>query len=169
MPVLHWVPPLLELLELLLDELLLDVLVLVLVLDVLVLDELVLLLELLLELDPPSGHGPQSTSQFEHVSPRSHVPSPQYGGKQSAGSVVLPMHSSQWPQLLKQPITGWQVWHLVGSLTLAMSHEPLPLPSSEPSHTNLPVPAGSSQQPKQSQPFGVSGLQKSRQACDCAA
>jgi hypothetical protein len=38
--------------------------------------------------------------------------------------------------------------------------EPSPVASSsEPSQTNLPVPAGSSQQPKQSHPFGVSGPQ----------
>jgi len=36
----------------------------------------------------------------------------------------------------------------------------------EPIHTNLPLSAGSSQQPKQSQPLGVMGKQKLKQAGD---
>jgi hypothetical protein len=35
--------------------------------------------------------------------------------------------------------------------------------SLEPIQTNFPLPAGSSQHPKLSQPFGVSGPQKERQ------
>lgn len=133
--------------EVVLPELLLDVVVLpelvelldevVLPLDVVVLLELD---ELLLEL-PPSG-------------------------KQSGGSVVLPRHSSQCSQVLRHAFTGMQGWHFVGSFTCAMSHEPAPF-TVEPSHTYWPVPAGSSQQPKQSQPFGVSGPQKFMQVADC--
>ena len=46
----------------------------------------------------------------------------------------------------------------------------LPRPSrDDPKYTCLLLPAGSSQQPKQSQPLGVSGKQTPVQVCDCAA
>ena len=49
--------------------------------------------------------------------------------------------------------------HFVGSLSVPSLHDPTPFGFSEPSHTYLPPDAGSSQQPKQSQPFGVIGPQ----------
>jgi hypothetical protein len=77
----------------------------------------------------------------------------------SGGSVVLPMHSSHVAQVLRHAFTGRQGWHFTGSLMSASVHEPFPAASSEPSQIYFPLPAGSSQQPKQSHPLGVSGPQ----------
>src|SRR5689334_14245658 len=75
--------------------------------------------------------------------------------------MVLPTHSSQWPQPLKQPCTISHGWHLVGSSLSASVQVGLPFLSTEPRKTPLVPPASAvppiTQQPKQSQPFGVSG------------
>lgn len=54
-----------------------------------------LVVEPLDELEVVLGHMPQSAGQFEQVSPGSQTPLPQTGGKQSGGSVGLPMQISQ--------------------------------------------------------------------------
>jgi hypothetical protein len=68
----------------------------------------------------------------------------------------LPTHSSQASHVFKQPVTGVHGRHFVGSETSARVQVPSPAASSDPIHTYEPLPAGSSQHPKQSQPFGVS-------------
>lgn len=62
--------------------------------------------------------------------------------------------------------TGVHGWHAEGSSTCAASHVPT-LCDAEPIQTYLPLSAGSSQQPKQSQPLGVMGRQMSRQVLAC--
>jgi hypothetical protein len=58
--------------------------------------------------------------------------------------------------------------HRVGSAAVALEHVSWPVcSSSEPSQANWPLPAGSSQQPKQSQPLGVAGPQNDMQKADC--
>lgn len=79
------------------------------------------------------------------------------------------MQISQVSQGFVQAATWMQGLHLVGSPRVSRLHEPTFLGSSEPSHTRLPLPAGSSQHPKQSQPFGVSGPQYEPHVADCAA
>ena len=58
--------------------------------------------------------------------------------------------------------------HATGSATCAASHVPA-FCVAEPIHTYLPLSAGSSQQPKQSQPLGVMGRQVSRHVLTCVA
>jgi hypothetical protein len=64
---------------------------------------------------------------------------------------------------LKHDFTGVQGWQAAGSAIWAASQLPV-FCSVDPSQTNFPLSAGSSQQPKQSQPFGVSGKQLLKQA-----
>ena len=106
------------------------------------------------------------------VLPSGNVVPPSGGGtvmKQSAGGVGLPMHTSQRSHGFQQPCTGVQVRHFVGSVMCAKSHVPsprVPLGLYEPSQTYLPASSGKVQQPKQSQPLGVSGRQKPRHWAD---
>ena len=73
-------------------------------------------------------------------------------------SGVSPAHSSQGPQGFKQEGTGVQGRQAAGSPTVSLVQLPTP-PEIDPIHTYLPERAGNSQQPKQSQPFGVNGRQ----------
>jgi len=70
------------------------------------------------------------------------------------------MQTSHCAQVFMQLGTGVHGLHFVGSLMSACVQDPEPF-TSEPSQTNLPLPEGNSQQPKQSQPFGVMFKQKS--------
>jgi hypothetical protein len=79
---------------------------------------------------------------------------------------VSPRHFSHGSHAFSHDGTGVHGAHFVGSPASAMVHVVGP-PTGEPSQTNLPVRGGSSQQPKQSQPFGVSGTQKSLHAASC--
>lgn len=79
---------------------------------------------------------------------------------------MRPTHTSHGPQALRVDVTGVHGWHAAGSATVFWLQVPT-LPSADPIHTNLPLPAGSSQQPKLSQPFGVSGPQYEEHVVDC--
>ena len=71
----------------------------------------------------------------------------------------LPTHSSQRSQVLLQAVLGVQTGHLAGLPTSAIVHV-------DAIFTWAIPPSGpfTSQQPKQSQPFGVRGLQNFTQA-----
>ena len=78
------------------------------------------------------------------------------------------MQISQLPQVLLQPATCVHGLHRFGFESTFSVHVPLSLPSSEPSQTPHVAPTGQfgiaampgmTQQPKQSQPFGVNGPQ----------
>jgi hypothetical protein len=69
---------------------------------------------------------------------------------------------------LKQDITRVHGWHAAGSATCAASQVPT-FCVVDPIHTNFPLSAGNSQQPKQSQPFGVIGKHELRHAFDWLA
>jgi hypothetical protein len=81
-------------------------------------------------------------------------------------SVVRPTHTSHGSQVLRHDGVGVHGRQAEGSVTWAASQVPT-FCAEEPIHTNLPLAAGSSQQPKQSQPLGVMGKQVSRQALAC--
>ena len=87
---------------------------------------------------------------------------------QLAEGAVRPTHTSHGSHELKQDFTGVHGWHAAGSSTCAASQVPV-FCCADPIQTNFPLSAGSSQQPKQSQPFGVIGRQKFKQAFDCEA
>ena len=106
----------------------------------------------------------------EHAAPGPHggAPGPHAGSagvEQAALGPVPPTHTSQASQRFSQPVTGVQGGQKSGSSMRSalqpFADEPAPI------QTKLPLRAGSSQQPKQSQPFGVSGAQASTQAGDC--
>ena len=78
------------------------------------------------------------------------------------GSATLPTHSSHSSHGFWQSATGVHGRQSVGSALVESSQSPRSSP--EPSQMKLPLPAGSSQQPKQSQPLGVSGKQLARHA-----
>jgi hypothetical protein len=78
------------------------------------------------------------------------------------GNVDLPTQSSHSSQVFWQPSTGVHGGHAVGSALLASSQ--WLASSTAPIQTKRPLAAGSSQQPKQSQPLGVSGKQLDWQA-----
>src|SRR5690606_35725659 len=131
----------------------------------------------------PSGHSgrpgtPQSCSagssqtSIDGVPPSESVPPSGAGeGKQSSGrsSASRPRQSSQRPQVFRHASTGVQAWQPSRSSGVQVG---VPLSSTEPMNTHSgapPGPAGSSQHPKQSQPFGTSGPQKSAHAAVCSA
>jgi hypothetical protein len=103
--------------------------------------------------------------------PHGVTPAGQLGGEhavepaQLAGNVRLPKQSSHVSQGFKQPWTKVHGLQRVGSSRCEWSHEGAPSSSVEPSHTAVFVP-GTAQQPKQSQPFGVSGPQALVHAVD---
>lgn len=68
------------------------------------------------------------------------------------------MQTSQISQVLIQAATWVQGLHIEGSPTVLILQLPVPAGFSEPSQTVVGAP-GITQQPKQSQPFGVSGPQ----------
>ncbi len=70
-------------------------------------------------------------------------------------------------QVVCAVIAVLSVTNFVGSAAASSVHESPYCASSDPSHTKLALPAGSSQHPKQSQPFGVSGPQNAWQVADC--
>ena len=76
---------------------------------------------------------------------------------QSAGSSVLPMQSSQCPQVFSHVELGVHTGHLLGSSMSAYVHV-------EAISTWVTLPSGfvMAQQPKQSHPFGVRGSQNFR-------
>ena len=80
-------------------------------------------------------------------------------GVQPGSGAGLPMQISHGSQGFRQSATGTQGSQMFGSASLSNVHTVLPLGPVEPSHTYAPDFAGSSQQPKQSQPLGVSGPQ----------
>ncbi len=80
---------------------------------------------------------------------------------------VRPTHTSQGSHAFKHDFTCVQGGQASGSPTCAASQVPPPWLLA-PIHTNFPLSAGSSQQPKQSQPLGVMGRQNARQASACA-
>jgi hypothetical protein len=65
---------------------------------------------------------------------------------------------SQVSQRSKQEGTGVHALHAAGSSSVSSVQLAIPA-SVEPAKTKRPLRAGISQQPKQSQPFGTSGLQ----------
>ncbi len=78
--------------------------------------------------------------------------------EQLGSGALVPTQVSHGSQALKQFFTGVHGWHAVGSVTVVALQ--LPAPSRvEAMDTKRPLRAGSSQQPKQSQPLGVSGKQ----------
>ena len=77
---------------------------------------------------------------------------------QLAAGAERPTQTSHGSQALKQDFTGVQGSHAEGSPTWAASQVPTFF-ALEPIQTNVPLSAGSSQQPKQSHPFGVMGKQ----------
>jgi hypothetical protein len=81
------------------------------------------------------AHVAPPRSVLSHCSLPFLIPSPQGGGRHSAGRVSLPRHSSHLAQLLRQAVTGLQGRHLVGSFFVARVQEGFPLASVEPSHT----------------------------------
>ena len=68
------------------------------------------------------------------------------------------MQTSHGLQSLKHDGTGVHGLQREVSVTLVRSQLPAPF-TTEPIQAKLPLPGVSSQQPKQSQPFGVSGRQ----------
>ncbi len=107
----------------------------------------------------PGAHGAWPERPQE-VCPGSHWPP---ASEQDAIGSGRPAHTSQAPHVLKHPVTGVQGLQAEGSASV--SSRQLPAPSRvEPMKTWMPLPAGNSQQPKQSQPFGVSGPQVSTHA-----
>ncbi len=90
---------------------------------------------------------------------------------QSAGRDVLPRQSSQRSHVFRQFATGVHGRHFVRSPTSASVHELVFVASTtDPSQTHSPpfvgvrpAIAGNVQQPKQSQPLGVSGLHRDSQ------
>ena len=74
-------------------------------------------------------------------------------------AVVLPAHSSHSPQSLLHWVVLVQRGHAFASPAFATEHVELNVTS-----TVVPPANSTVQQPKQSQPFGVSGRQKSMQA-----
>ena len=84
------------------------------------------------------------------------------GEAQLAPGRPPPTHTSQSSQVFSQAGTGVHGGHSAGSPAFSAEH-PWPPTSGAPIQTKLPLRAGSSQQPKQSQPLGVSGSQLSTQ------
>ena len=68
------------------------------------------------------------------------------------------MHSSHFSQVFRQELTCVQGLHIEAFPTVLTLQLPVPEGFSEPSHTVVGAP-GMAQQPKQSQPLGVSGPQ----------
>ena len=133
---------------------------------------------------PSRPHGTLSTGQRSPPSeppmppPPLMPPLPPVPGKQSAGIVGLPRQISQRSQVFKQLPAG--VHALQGGLGhVRVTFAKVQLPSSRirsqgrrsqsPPSGPMPASSGNVQQPKQSQPFGVSGLRTSHrsQSCDC--
>jgi hypothetical protein len=83
---------------------------------------------------------------------------------QLASGVVRPTQTSQGSQSFVQLGTWVQGRHSVSSSSVSRVQ-----PASEPSQTKAPLPAGSSQHPKQSQPFGTSGPQVSEHIGACSS
>src|SRR5262245_60989309 len=103
---------------------------------------------------PAELSGSQELTVFGHAGPGAPA--------HDAGSSGLPTHSSHSSHGFLQSATGVQGRHNAGSALVESSQSARSSP--EPSQMKLPLPAGSSQQPKQSQPFGVSGKQFARHA-----
>jgi len=106
-----------------------------------------------MQYEPWPQRGPSSLQAAIPVGHAGGAPPPQLG----SGS-VRPTQISQASQGFRHEGTWVHGWHTEGSSSVS-SVQPEPLGFSEPSHTKRPLAAGSSQQPKQSQPFGTSGPQ----------
>lgn len=103
----------------------------------------------------------QTGEPSEHTWPA--VPPSDPAGAHSGGSVVLPTHSSHVSHGFVHPAFCVHGLHLVGSSMLAMLHVP------DKTTDLMPPAVGTAQQPKQSQPLGVTLRHVSMHVCDCVA
>ena len=103
-----------------------------------------------MQYEPGLQRGPSSLHELIPVG-QSAAPSEQLGS-----GAVRPTQISHASQGFTHEGTGVHGRHTEGSSTVS-SVQPAPSGLSEPSQTWCPLAAGSSQQPKQSQPFGTSG------------
>ena len=100
--------------------------------------------------------------------PQSAAPAGHSWQLHSGGRTSFPTQSSHVSHGLRHAATWVHGWHFVGSPSESTVQLELPFASVEPSQTGFAAP-GTKQQPKQSQPLGVSGPQIPLQVLDCAA